>query len=159
MKSFRLGRVASALIAIGLVACTTTVKTTSTEGEAFAARLIAEKVAAASEAHGRYVALVAEEQQIVARKQVALDTDTVDVDYIGKPQELLQTFAYRYGYQYLEVGKRQDLRTINLRVQQASPIEVLKNVGLQIDGGADVVLDKNARTLRLIYKNFAPRKG
>ena len=32
------------------------------------------------------------------------------------------------------------------------PINVLKDVGAQIDTGADVVLDKSTNTLRLIYK-------
>lgn len=159
MKTIRLSVLASLVGLMTLGGCTAPVKTTSADSEAFAARLIADKVAVAADAQERYVALVAEEQQIVARKQIALESDHVDVDYIGKPQELLQTFAYRYGYQYLEVGKRQDLRTINVRVQQTSPVEVLRSVGLQIDGGADVVLDKDARTLRLIYKNSLPKKG
>lgn len=150
---------ALALIAVALSGCATSPVPTTTDTEAFASRLIADKVAVAADAQREYVALVNEDKAVVSRKQGALDTDEVDVDYIGKPQELLQTFAYRYGYRYIESGKRVDLRTINVRVQKTPPLEVLRNIGHQIDAAADVEVDKNAKTVRLIYKNLPANKG
>jgi len=141
-----------ALVASGLVACSSTPQSTTTDTEAFASRLIADKVAVAADAQRQYVALVNEDTLALTRRQVALDTDEVDVDFIGKPQELLQTFAFRYGYRYVESGKRLDLRTVNVRVQASPPIEVLRNIGYQIDALADVVLDKSNKVLRLVYK-------
>lgn len=149
-------------IVVGLVvtgcASTRPVATTTEDTEAFAGRLIAEKVSVAADAQRDFVAMVAEDQDMTFRKQAALDTDAIDVDFIGAPQELLQTMAHRYGYRYIESGKRSDLRTINVRVLRASPVEVLRNIGHQVDAGAEVVLDVNEKVLRLVYKN-APSDG
>jgi len=141
-----------------LAGCATQMQPSTNDTEAFATRMIADKVAIAAEAQREYVALVREDMTVIDRKQTSIETDEVDVDYIGKPQELLQTFAYRYGYKYVETGKRMALRTINIKVLKVAPIEVLRNVGHQVDNSADVVLDKGAKTLRLIYKNV-PDKG
>jgi len=142
-----------------LAGCVSSPAPSSKDTEAFASRLIAAKVAVAADAQREYVAVLNEDKAVLSRKQAALDTDEVDVDYIGKPQELLQTFAYRYGYRYVESGKYVDLRTINVRVQKALPIEVLRNIGYQVDAVADVVLDKNAKILRLVYKSLSVNKG
>lgn len=148
------------VIATAITGCaSTSQQPTTADTEAFASRMIADKVAVASNAQREYVALVNEDKAVLYRKQLSIDTDEVDVDYIGNAQELLQTFAYRYGYKYLETGKRANLRTINVRVQKISPVEVLKNIGQQVDNGADVVLDKGTKTLRLTYKNLTDKKG
>jgi len=147
------------MLTVALSGCATSPVPTAMDTEAFASRLIADKVAVAADAQREYVALVNEDRSVLSRKQAAMEVDEVDVDYIGKPQELLQTFAYRYGYRYVESGKRIDLRTINVRVQKVPPVEVLRNIGYQVDALADVVLDKDARTLRLIYKNLPVNEG
>ncbi|WP_447576535.1 DotD/TraH family lipoprotein, partial [Acinetobacter baumannii] len=59
---------------------------------------------------------------------------------------------YRYGYRYVEVGQRVQLRTINVKVEGASPTDVLRTIGQQIDRQADVVLSLPTRTIRLTYK-------
>lgn len=159
MGSFMKNGLVLVLAAAALSGCATSPVPTTKDTEAFASRLLAEKVAVAADAQREYAALVNEDRLALSRKQAAMETDEVDVDYIGKPQELLQTFAYRYGYRYIESGKRVDLRTINVRVQKAPPIEVLRNIGHQVDAAADVVLDKNDKTLRLIYKNLPATKG
>jgi len=148
-----------ALIMFVFTGCVTSPVTSGEDTEAFARRLIANKLAIAANAQREYVELVNEDKSVILRKQAAIETDEVDVDYIGKPQELLQIFAYRYGYRYIESGKRNELRTINVRVQNVSPIEVLRNIGYQVDTAADVVLDKNTKTLRLIYKNIIFNEG
>jgi defect-in-organelle-trafficking protein DotD len=146
------------LAAAALVGCATSPVPTGKDTEAFASRLIADKVAAAADAQREYIALGNEYKSVLFRKQAAIETDEVDVDYIGKPQELLQTFAYRYGYRYIESGKRIDLNTINVRMQKAPPIEVLRNISVQLSAVANIVLDKDAKTLRLIYKNPSDNK-
>ena len=93
-------------------------------------------------------------RDVVARAiyQEMLEHDQINVDYIGMPQELLQTIAYRYGYRYVEVGQRTQLRAINLKVVDMSPTDVLRSIGQQIDRQADVVLSYPTRTIRLTYK-------
>lgn len=152
-----IAKVGMLLAAAALAGCAAPSSTTD-DTEAFASRLIADKVAVAADAQRDYVALVNEDKTVLLRKQAAMESDEVDVDYIGQPQELLQTFAHRYGYRYIESGKRTDLRMINVRMLKTAPVEVLRNVGYQVDSGADVVLDKNAKTLRLIYKNQIANK-
>lgn len=142
-----------------LVGCATTPEPVEEDTEAFALKVIADKVGVAADAQRDYAALVDEDRAVMIQKQAALDADLIDVDYIGKPQELLQTLAHRYGYKYVESGKRVDLRTVNIRVRRASPVEVMKNVGYQIDSMADVVLEKSAKVLRLNYKPIVNSKG
>ncbi len=121
--------------------------------EAFASLVIAEKASIAASAHQHFVASASEDKARLAGKQATLDSDSIDVDYIGKPQDLVQAIASRYGYRYREEGKTSLLRVINIRVSKATPIDVLQNVGQQIDAGADVELDKSSKTIKLIYKN------
>src|SRR5581483_10310486 len=116
-------------------------------------RLLADEVAVASDAQRDYAQVLAENGRVLSKKQAAIETDQVDVDYIGKPQEILQSIAYRYGYNYVETGRRSDLRIINVRLSKAAPVEVLRSVGYQISYGAEVVLDKKSKAVRLIYKN------
>lgn len=122
------------------------------DSEAHARQIVVEKVDAAVQALRELAATSQEGKEMVLRKQAALDNDEVDIDYAGKPQPLIESIAHRYGYKYIETGKRTELKTINLRVTRAHVIEVLRDVGLQIDSGADLVLDKDAKVIRLIYK-------
>ncbi|WP_460199014.1 DotD/TraH family lipoprotein (plasmid) [Xanthomonas campestris pv. passiflorae] len=150
------------LVAAGLMVagCASNPSTKATTADSVqASRLIAEKVAVAADAQRQYVDLVRDDKVVLARRQAAIDTDAVDVDFIGKPQELFQTMAFRYGYQYVESGRRSELRTINVRVTRTAPIEVLRNVGYQLGTAADVELDKNSKTLRLIYGDVPANKG
>ncbi len=126
------------------------------DSEAYARKLIVSKVDAAVQAQQQLAAVTEEGRAAVARKQGALDTDTVDLDYVGKPQPLLESIAYRYGYRYVEAGKRADLAFVNVKVSRQPVQELLRNISYQIDGGADVVLDKDAKIIRLVYK---PLKG
>jgi defect in organelle trafficking protein DotD len=127
-------------------------KQVTPDSEAYARQLILERVDAAVQAQRELAASTVEGRQQVLRRQAALDADEVDIDYLGKPQPLLEAVAYRYGYRYVETGKRDDLKTINIRVTKRLIVDVLRDVGYQIDAGADVVLDKDAKILRLIYK-------
>lgn len=145
--------------ALVLTGCASKKPSDGPDSEAFASRLIANKVAVAADAQREYVAIVNEDAALKARKQASLETDEVDVDYIGKPQELLQTFAHRYGYRYVESGAQRRLKNINVRVQRVPPIEVLRNIGYQVDAMADVSLDKNEKVIRLVFKPQEQHEG
>lgn len=146
-------RFAAAAVAALLAGCAATPSVEVTpDSEAYARQIVVEKVDAAVQALRELAATTQEGREMVLRKQAALDSDEVDIDYAGKPQPLLESIAHRYGYKYIETGKRIELRTISLRVTRSHVIEVLRDVGLQIDSGADIVLDKDAKVVRLIYK-------
>lgn len=151
---------ASAVVLMGLLAgCATSAQPTTEDTEAFASSIIAEKVAVAVNSQHAYTSALNADRVKAVSRQAAVDTDQVDIDFIGMPQELLHTLAARYGYAYVESGKRVDLKPINIWVQKATPINVLRDVALQVDHGADVVLDKSTKTLRLTYKPVVSVRG
>jgi defect-in-organelle-trafficking protein DotD len=116
-------------------------------------KLIAEKVAEASKAQTEYSALLAEKHQQTLRKQASLETDIIDVDWLGNPNEFLAMMAERYGYRYIETGGRRKLRTVNVFKRKSAAVEVLRDVATQIHNGADVQLDMDQKVIRLVYKN------
>lgn len=120
--------------------------------EDFASRLIAEKAAIAAGAQRDYAALLAEDYSTVARRQATFDTDTIDVDYIGNPRELVQSIAARYGYAFSETGKAIDMRPVNIRMKGATPDSVLRNIGNQVNAAADIVLNRSSRAIAIEYK-------
>lgn len=120
--------------------------------EARARQIIIDRVGSAVTAQRELAAVTAEEKSMILRRQASIDVDEVDIDYLGKPQPLLEAISVRYGYRYVETGKRSDLLNINIRAFKQPVTEVLRDVGYQIDSGADVVLDKDAKIIRLIYK-------
>lgn len=143
------------LLVLALGACQTSPDSdggTGPDSEAFARQIIIEKVDAAVEAQRELAAATVEGQQQILRRQAALDVDEVDIDYVGKPQPLLESVAYRYGYKYIESGRRGDLKTVNMRVRKRSVPEVLRDIGLQVGDGAEIVLDRDSKILRLVYK-------
>lgn len=142
------------LLALTLAACATkpTPAQLAAESEAQARQIIVGKVDAAVQAQRELAEATQEGQQMMLRKQATLTADEVDIDYIGKPQPLLESLAHRYGYKYIETGKRLELKTINLRVVKRPVLEVLRDIGYQIDHGADLVLDKDAKIVRVVYK-------
>lgn len=121
--------------------------------EDFATKMIAEKAAIAAGAQRDYAALLAEDHSTVQRRQAAFDTDTIDVDYIGNPRELVQSIASRYGMAFNESGRQTDLRPINIRMKAVTPDSVLRNIGNQMHSGADLVLNRPGKSLTIEYKN------
>jgi len=142
------------LLALSLAACSTTKDQAQldADSEAYARTVLIEKVDSAVQAQRELAVATQEGQALLLRKQAAFDNDQVDLDYIGKPQPLLESLAYRYGYKYVETGRRAELKTVNLRVARKPALEVVRDISHQIDGGADVVLDKDAKIVRLVYK-------
>ena len=142
------------LLALSLAACSTTQDQArlDADSEAYARTVLIEKVDSAVRAQRELAVATQEGQALLLRKQAAFDNDEVDLDYIGKPQPLLESLAYRYGYKYVETGRRAELNTVNLRVARKPALEVVRDISYQIDSGADIVLDKDAKVVRLVYK-------
>lgn len=126
-----------------------------TSGPEYISSLMASSVTQAVQAQQAFEQVLAENARTLSLKQKAIDTDQVDIDYIGKPQDILQSIAYRYGYGYVETGRRQDLRIVNVRLSKISPVEVLRSISYQISYGAKVILDKKTKELRLVYLNLS----
>lgn len=123
------------------------------EEEDFATRLMAEKAAIAAAAQRDYAALLAEDYATLQKRWTAFDADTIDVDFIGNPKELVETIASRYGMSFGETGQKLDLKTINIRVKGVKPDAVLRNIGNQIHAGADLIFDRSTKSLTIEYKN------
>lgn len=123
------------------------------QDEDFVSKLIAEKAAIAAGAQRDYASLLAEDYTTVQKRWAAFETDTIDVDYIGNPKELVQSIASRYGMSFSETGRQIDLRPVNIRMKGVTPDALLRNLGNQMHAAADVVLDRPAKALIIEYKN------
>lgn len=141
------------ITALLLAGCSNSISKNNAESNDFANKAISERAAIAAKAQQEYVAILNNDKAVLGRRQSSLNTDLVDIDFIGAPQEILQTFALRYGYRYVEIGKFTRLNPVNVRVTKASPENILRNIGYQIDKSADVTLDQKTKTIRLTYKN------
>lgn len=150
--SFRHHFIKSIMVTFLLTGCSERYTKNDSSASDFSNQIIAQRASEAAKEQAAYVAAVNNDKAVMGRKQSSLNTDIIDIDYIGAPQELLQTFSYRYGYKYIEIGKYVRLKPINVRVKNTSPENVLRNIGYQIDHGADVTLDQRTKTIRLTYK-------
>lgn len=138
------------IIAVTLLAACSSSRTSS--DVSLAEAVIAQKISVAAAAQQDYLAILNEDSRIKNVRRDDFDNELIDVDYIGKPLPMLNAMANRYGYSLIEIGKRRDLRIINIRMKSVAPIEMLRNVSNQINYAADIILDKNSGTLRIIYK-------
>lgn len=156
MRVLKVGSIGLAVILLAGCATVDSHPPQPTSGSQYISNVMAEDVTQAVRAQQAFEEVLAENARTLSLKQKAVDTDQVDIDYIGAPQEILQTMAYRYGYRYVETGKREDLRVVNVRVEKTSPVNVLRSISYQIAYGAKVVLDKKTKELRLVYLNVTP---
>ncbi len=85
-------------------------------------------------------------------RQKSFENDKLVVDYIGKPQPLLSSFAIKYGYRFLEMGNSKDLPTINFTNYYATPQDVLVFIDAQLGDQASVFINKTDKTITLSYK-------
>lgn len=138
------------ILAVTLLAACSSSRTSS--DVSLAEAVIAQKISVAAAAQQDYLAILNEDSRIKNVHRDDFDNELIDVDYIGKPLPMLNAMANRYGYSLIEIGKRRDLRIINIRMKSVAPIEMLRNVSNQINYAADIILDKNSGTLRIIYK-------
>lgn len=80
-------------------------------------------------------------------------TDKLRVDYIGKPQGILNSIAIKYGFRFLEQGYKTDnLPTVNFTNYYATPEDIVIAVDSQLQQTANIALDKANKTIVLIYK-------
>lgn len=138
------------ILAVTLLAACSSSRTSS--DVSLAEAVIAQKISVAAAAQQDYLAILNEDSRLKNVRRDDFDNELIDVDYIGKPLPMLNAMANRYGYSLIEIGKRRDLRIINIRMKSVAPIEMLRNVSNQINYAADIILDKNSGTLRVIYK-------
>lgn len=138
------------ILAVTLLAACSSSRTSS--DVSLAESVIAQKISVAAAAQQDYLAILNEDSRLKSVRRDDFDNELIDVDYIGKPLPMLNAMANRYGYSLIEIGKRRDLRIINIRMKSVAPIEMLRNVSNQINYAADIILDKNSGTLRVIYK-------
>ncbi|WP_240533985.1 hypothetical protein [Aeromonas veronii] len=148
-----------ALAAVALAGCATSPVPTTKDTEAFASRLIADKVAVAADAQREYVALVNEDKSVLSvsrrrwRRTKWMSITSASRRNCCRPSPTATAIATS------RAASGSICAPSTTRVQKTPPIEVLRNIGYQVDAAADVVLDKNAKTLRLIYKNLPANKG
>lgn len=86
-------------------------------------------------------------------RQRQFETDQVMIDYIGKPNTVLNSIAIRYGYRYIELGKPQDLPTVNFTQYWTTPNNAVVNINAKLGNTANVALDKKQKVITLIYPN------
>ncbi|MGP9668691.1 DotD/TraH family lipoprotein [Psychrobacter sp. AOP31-A1-22] len=77
--------------------------------------------------------------------------DKVKVDYIGKPQPLLNSLAIRYGYRFLEYGVERDLPTVNFTDYWSTPENIVVNLSAQLGDQAGISVDKQQKVITLVY--------
>lgn len=155
MSKFKCGVMVSALLVAVLSGCAVTKQPDGPDSEAQARRVILERVDAAVTAQRDLASAQSEAKASASRRQAALESDEVDIDYQGRVQPLLEALAVRYGYKFVEAGRRggQELPMVNIRCTKKGVIPVLEDLGLQIDKGAQIVLDKDIKAVRLVYKS------
>ena len=83
-RGCKAGSMLLALFVLG--GCASSAKPTTDDTEAFASRIIADKVAVAVNSQHNYVSSLTADRVKAASRQAAVDTDQVDIDFIGKPQ-------------------------------------------------------------------------
>lgn len=114
--------------------------------------MVNEKAQVAVNAQRELVAVQYADKELILKRQLLLETDELEVDFIGRPQRLLEALALRYEYKFIETGKPVELKPVNVRTSKRPVLEILRDVGYQIDPVADIVLDKQDKAIRLIYK-------
>lgn len=93
--------------------------------------------------------------ETLAYRQGSFEEDQILLDYIGKPEPLLNSIAIRYGYRYVEVGVKQDLPIMNFTKYETTPEQALVDVDAQLGTSADISLDKQQKLITLVYPNAA----
>lgn len=94
----------------------------------------------------------AEALKQIQKKQARFNVDVVNVNYIGKPEVLLNSVANSYGYRYIEAGSAKTLPVVNFTNRKVTAFELVKDVAVFIDAYADINIDHQNKTLTLIYK-------
>ncbi|MCP2041876.1 defect-in-organelle-trafficking protein DotD [Neisseria sp. HSC-16F19] len=140
-------------VALTALAALTACQSTGHTGDAAMAQtVIAQKISVAADAQMDYTEMLNEDTRLRYQRQDDFQSELIDVDYIGKPIPMLNAMANRYGFSLVETGKRKDLRIVNVRMKSVAPVEVMRSLAQQMDYAADIVLDKQTSTIRVVYK-------
>lgn len=94
----------------------------------------------------------AEELRQIQRKQARFNVDLISANYIGTPEVLLNSIATSYGYRYLESGSSKTLPIVNFTDRKVTAFELVKDVGVFVDGYANITVDHQNKTIILTYK-------
>ncbi|MDK2123867.1 DotD/TraH family lipoprotein [Parachitinimonas caeni] len=122
-------------------------------------RLINDKAQLAVDAQRELTAAAYARLEQDAKAAERLSTDRISLDFVGELETMLTSLANKYSYELVVLGKRPPQQVlVNVYVKDRSVIDILKNVGLQVDAMADVRLDRSARRIELIYKEIIARR-
>lgn len=80
------------------------------------------------------------------------DNEKILIDYIGKPDDILQSIAIKYGYRYLPTCQNISLPTVNFYNYYTTPSHGLALIDAQLGEMASVHLDKNQKIITLQCK-------
>lgn len=86
-------------------------------------------------------------------RQRQFETDQVMIDYIGKPNTVLNSIAIRYGYRYIELGNPQGLPTVNFTNYWTTPNNAVVNIDAKLGSQGSIAVDKKQKVITLIYPN------
>ncbi|WP_173912958.1 DotD/TraH family lipoprotein [Acinetobacter sp. Marseille-Q1618] len=78
--------------------------------------------------------------------------DVLTVDFIGDPQTLLQSVAYRFGYRFVEAGNIHQLPIVNFHKRKMTGFDLVRDTAHQLGKSADVEIDEQSKTITLIHK-------
>lgn len=84
-------------------------------------------------------------------RQRQFESDQVMIDYIGKPNTVLNSIAIRYGYRYIELGTPQDLPTVNFTKYWTTPNNAVVNIDAKLGSQASIAVDKKQKVITLLY--------
>lgn len=84
-------------------------------------------------------------------RQRSFDNDKIMIDYIGKPNAVLNSIAIRYGFRYIEVGEATSLPTINFTKYWTTPSNAIIDIDAKLGNSASLAVDKDQKVITLIY--------
>lgn len=114
--------------------------------------IISQKSQQAAEATNMLVKYQQQFNETLDYRQRSFENDEIRINYIGKPDDLLASIAYRYGYRYIELGSYRDLPTVNFTDYWTTPKNAVLNTDAQLKNTANIAVDAQNKTITLIYK-------
>lgn len=84
-------------------------------------------------------------------RQREFDADQIMIDYIGKPNAVLNSIAIRYGFRYIEVGEATSLPTVNFTKYWTTPENAVIDIDAKLGDSAQIAVDKEQKIITLIY--------
>ncbi|HCA5182306.1 TPA: DotD/TraH family lipoprotein [Acinetobacter baumannii] len=88
--------------------------------------------------------------QQVQNKQLNINHDLINIDYIGDPVPLLKSIASQYSYRFVESGPTQELPIVNFNKKSLTGVEALRDISSFIST-ASITLDHQNKSILLTY--------